>query len=399
MRTHARFIALLLMIAISAQLAAGCRSKESAEPEVGEPYKIGALLSATGSSAAMGSLERDAAQLRVEQLNAEGGITGPDGKTHTIELIVYDTESDVNKTLLGAKKLIDQDKVLAIVGPNQSGAALAILDTVQGAGIPMLPMAIARELAEPIEERKWVFMVPPEDIIMLGVAADYLEGQGIQKVAFMNTTRAFGKIGREVFGELAMEKGITIVTTEEFESTDKDMSAQLTRIMGTDAEAVIVWDTPPSTGVIQKQASVLGLGIPIIQNVSAGIPLFVRLVGPEAMEGMLLVAARVTVFNELPDDDPMKPRLVEANAAIEEKYDTSVNLFHAFAWDAVDLLAEALKKVGDDPAAIRDELEKTQGFVGVSAILSFSPTDHLGCEKESMMMGQFRDGKFTVLEQ
>lgn len=399
MKPRARFTTLLLTIALLVLLATGC--KPEATPTavtVGEPYKIGALFAVTGLAASLGEPERDAAQLRVEQLNAEGGVTGPDGLKHPIELILYDTESEESKAVLAAKKLIEEDKVSAILGPSQSGETLAILDTVQGAGIPILPVAIARELAEPIEERQWVFMVPPEDRLMLGIAADYLEEQGVTKVAVMHDNLAFGKVGREVFGELAEEKGMTIVASEEFGKADRDMSAQLTRIAGTDAEALVIWSTPPATGVIQKQAFALGLEIPIIQNVSAGIPLFVQLVGPEAMEGMLLVAQKVTVFDELPDDDPMKPKLVEASAAIQEEYETSINLFHAFAWDVVDLVVETMKKTGPDPAAIRDELERTEGFVGVSGIFSFSPTDHLGNERASMTMAEFRDGKFRILK-
>ena len=101
----------------------------SAQPA--ETYKIGALFAVTGFNSPLGTPEKETAQMLEEQINAKGGIKG-----HKIKVIVYDTESDETKAVTLAKKLIEQDKVLAIIGPSSTGESLALVDTVEKAQMP-----------------------------------------------------------------------------------------------------------------------------------------------------------------------------------------------------------------------------------------------------------------------
>lgn len=101
-----------------------------------EPYVIGAVFDITGPASPLGTPERDTAQMLVDQLNARGGIKG-----HPVKLIIYDNASDEAKSVTAIKKLIEDDKVLAIIGPSQTGTTLAAAETVQAAKVPMISCA------------------------------------------------------------------------------------------------------------------------------------------------------------------------------------------------------------------------------------------------------------------
>src|SRR3989304_442471 len=122
-----------------------------------EAYKIGAIFSITGPGSSLGIPERDTALMLEAEVNAKGGIRGPDGKSRPVKIIIYDDASDETKAVLAAKKLIDEDKVAAIVGTTLSGTSLAILDSVQKAEVPMVSVAAAIKIVEPAAERRWGF--------------------------------------------------------------------------------------------------------------------------------------------------------------------------------------------------------------------------------------------------
>ena len=107
-----------------------------------EPIKIGALFSVTGGAAWLGEPEKNSALLAVDEINAKGGING-----RKIELIVEDTEGDDTKGVLAAKKLIGQDKVIAIVGPSRSGTSMAVVPIATENEVPLISCAAAASIA------------------------------------------------------------------------------------------------------------------------------------------------------------------------------------------------------------------------------------------------------------
>src|SRR3990172_12917354 len=160
-----------------------------------DAYKVGAIFSITGPGSSLGIPERDTALMLEASINAKGGIKGPDGKLHPLKMIIYDDASDETKAVLAAKKLIDEDKVAAIVGTTLSGTSLAILDTVQKAEVPTVSVAAAIRIVEPAAERKWVFKTPQSDFLIVGVLVDYLKSKGLTKVAWAGVDYAFGQLG------------------------------------------------------------------------------------------------------------------------------------------------------------------------------------------------------------
>src|SRR5713226_2243979 len=203
-----------------------------------EPIKLGALLETSGFIAGLGNPGLEGARLAVDQLNAAGGING-----RPVELINVNTESDETKAVTGAKRLIEQERVLAIVGPMSSGSVFAIIDTVQRARVPLMANGASRGIVLPPDQKRGVFLAPLTDVLVQGRMLDHMKKRGITKIGLLNSDVAFGTSGREQVERLAPATGIRIVMQQTAGNADQDMTPQLAKIRASDAEATVVWGT------------------------------------------------------------------------------------------------------------------------------------------------------------
>ena len=355
-------------------------------------YKIGAIFSITGPGSSLGIPERDTAAMLETEINAKGGIKGPDGKARPVKIVIYDDASDETKAVLAAKKLIDEDKVVAIVGTTLSGTSLAILDTVQKAEVPLVSCAAAAKIVEPAAERKWVFKTPQSDALIVGALVDHLKAKGLTKVGWLNVDYAFGQLGWLAFEKAAQKAGLTIVANEKFGQKDVDITAQLTRVKVANPQAVIIWSIPPSASIATKNFADLGLKMPLFQSHGVGNKRYIDLAGPGA-NGVVFPAGKLLVAEHLTDQDPQKPVLLAYAKDFEAKFGPR-NTFGGHAWDAVKLVAAAIEKAGADRARVRAALEQTKNFVGITGVFDFSPTDHNGLDRRAVTMIQIVDGQW-----
>ena len=357
-----------------------------------EAYKIGAIFSITGPGSSLGIPERDTALMLEGEINAKGGIKGPDGKTRPLKIVIYDDASDETKAVLAAKKLIDEDKVTAIVGTTLSGTSLAILDTVQKAEVPLVSCAAAIKIGEPVAERKWVFKTPQSDFLIVGVLVDYFKAKGFEKVGWLNVDYAFGQLGWIEFEKAMQKAGLQIVANEKFGQKDVDMTAQLTRVKAANPQAVVVWSIPPSASIATKNYADLGIKAPLFQSHGVGNKMYIQLAGPGA-NGVVFPAGKLLVAEHLSDNDPQKAVLLAYAKDFEAKYG-SRNTFGGHAWDAIKLVAAAMERAGTDRAKVRAAIETTKNFVGITGVFDFSPTDHNGLDRRAVTMIQIVDGQW-----
>lgn len=360
----------------------------------GATYKIGAIFDSTGPAASLGVPERDTAKMLETQVNAKGGITGPDGKLHKIEVVVYDNQSQESQSVLLAKRLIEEDKVPVIIGPSQSGTTLAIIDTTQKAQVPLISAAASFKIVEPVADRQWVFKTPQSDSLIVTALLGYLKSKSITKVGWISVNNAFGDSGRAEFERLSPEYGITATSSERFGTTDNDMSGQLTKIRGTDAQALIVWAIPPGASVVTKNAADIGMKIPIFQSHGIGNQDFITLAGPAA-NGVIFPVGKLLVASSLPDNDPQKKMLLDYTSEYQKAYGKLPTTFGGHAWDAFWLAVKALEKAGPDPKGIRTALEGIKEFVGITGVFNFSDKDHNGLDKRAVTMVTIADGKWV----
>ncbi len=357
-----------------------------------DAYKIGAIFSISGPGSSLGIPERDTALMLESELNAKGGIKGPDGKLRPLKIVIYDDASDETKAVLAAKKLIDEDKVTAIVGTTLSGTSLAILDTVQKAEVPLVSCAAAIKIVEPVAERKWVFKTPQSDYLIVGVLVDYLKAKGYTKVGWLNVDYAFGQLGWIEFEKAMQKAGLQIAANEKFGQKDVDMTAQLTRVKAANPQAVIVWSIPPSASIVTKNYADLGIKAPLFQSHGVGNKMYIQLAGPAA-NGVVFPAGKLLVAEHLGDNDPQKAVLLAYAKDFEARYG-SRNTFGGHAWDAIKLVAAAMEKAGTDRAKVRAAIETTKNFVGITGVFDFSPTDHNGLDRRAVTMIQILDGQW-----
>jgi len=357
-----------------------------------EPYRIGAIFSITGPGSSLGIPERDTTLMLEADINAKGGIKGPDGKLHPLKIVIYDDASDETKAVLAAKKLIDEDKVTAIVGTTLSGTSLAILDTVQKAEVPLVSCAAAIKIVEPVAERKWIFKTPQSDYLIVGVLVDYLKAKGLTKVGWLNVDYAFGQLGWIEFEKAAQKAGLTIAANEKFGQKDVDMTAQMTRVKAANPQAVVIWSIPPSASLATKNYADLGMTMPLFQSHGVGNKAFIQLAGP-ASNGVVFPAGKLLVAEQLPDGDAQKAVLLAYAREFEAKYGPR-NTFGGHAWDAVQLVTKAMERAGTDRAGVRSAIEGTRNFVGVTGVFDFSATDHNGLDRRAVTMIQITDGQW-----
>ncbi len=359
-----------------------------------EAYKIGAIFSITGPGSSLGIPERDTALMIEAEVNAKGGVKGPDGKLHPLKLVIYDDASDETKAVLAAKKLIDEDKVTAIVGTTLSGTSLAILDTVQKAEVPLVSCAAAIKIVEPAAERKWIFKTPQSDYLIVGVLVDYLKAKGLTKVGWLNVDYAFGQLGWIEFEKAAQKAGLTIAANEKFGQKDVDMTAQMTRVKAANPQAVVIWSIPPSASLATKNYADLGMTMPLFQSHGVGNKTFIQLAGP-ASNGVVFPAGKLLVAEQLPDGDVQKPVLLAYARDFEAKYGPR-NTFGGHAWDALYIVLGAMQKSGTDRAKVRSAIEATRNFVGITGVFDFSPADHNGLDRRAATMIQIVDGQWRM---
>jgi branched-chain amino acid transport system substrate-binding protein len=386
------FMAICSIALALAMLASGC-AKQAGKSET---YKIGALVSVTGAASALGLRERETLEMMAKQANEAGGIKGPDGALHPVELVLYDTESEETKAVMAAKKLINEDKVLAIIGPTTTGESLAIMDTVQRSGIVMIAMASDQKIVQPIEERKWAFKVTPNNSLNMAKMGEYFAKIGVKTIAYLGVNNAYGEAGREAFEMEAPNYGLEIVAQEKLNPGDADMTAQLTKIKGMNPDALVIYAVVPELAIAAKNAHDLGLDMPIVCQGGVTHPKFVELAGKEAVEDVLFLAPKYILVDQLPDDDPQKAEINLYKEQFRQEYGDEPDTFGAFARDAWLLLAQAIERAGGDRAAIRDALEEAD-LVGCSGIFDMSPSDHSGLTIESVVAGHFIDGTQVVL--
>jgi branched-chain amino acid transport system substrate-binding protein len=314
-----------------------------------------------------------------------------------VELIVLDDEGDATKAVTAFDRLVKKDQVVAVIGPSTSGSTLAIVPKAKEAKVPLVSCAAARKIVDPVDP--WIFKTPQSDFLAVRKIYGHMKGQGIAKVALLSASDAYGAAGREELKNLAGQFGITVVADEVFGPKDTDMTAQLTKIKGTDAQAVVCWGTNPGPAAVARNRAQLGMKTPLYMSHGVESRTFIELAGKENAEGILLPAGHLAVLDQLPQGAPGRKVLSTYCSAYEGRCSQPVSAFGGYAHDALRLVAEGAKLgKGATPEAIRAGLEKIKGFQGVTGEYNFSPSDHNGLTEAAFVMVRIADGKFELLD-
>lgn len=361
-----------------------------------QPIKIGAFFALSGPAAPIGTPTKLVAEMAVDQINKAGGING-----RPLELIIGDTESDPAKAATIAKKFIHSDKVAAIIGPTTTGEGMQVKKIVEEAGVPTF-MCVGGDpviMGGKFGPFTYVFKSPQRSSVAVKRLFTYLKEKNITKLGLLYASDSFGKDGASWLEKMAPDYGITLVAKESFGPKDTDMTAQLTKIKNAGPEAIICWTIGPAGAIVAKNKAQLGINIPLFQCHGQPGPEYIQLAG-KASEGDRMPSTKLMVAADLPDTDPQKKVIQNFIHLYTDVYHFDkqfpINTHSGYAWDAISIVANAMRKAGTDPKALRAAIEGTKGYVGVSGIYTLSPEDHNGLGPDSMVIIQVKDGKFVM---
>jgi branched-chain amino acid transport system substrate-binding protein len=365
-------------------------------PEV--PYRVGAIFSTSGFNSTLGQTQRPTVDMLVDQINKAGGING-----HPLEVIIYDTKSDTATAATLARKLI-YDRALAIIGPTSTGESMAVKPIANQAGVPLISCDAGSVIVEPVGNYTWVFNTPQLDYVAIERLYIYLQEQNITKIALLTDTAGFGTAGRNWLKnqDLLNKYGLTIVADgdQTYGAYDVDMQAQLTKIKGTDAQAIVCWGTNRGPAIIARQMRTLGMTIPLLCSHGIAFKSFIETAGAAA-NGIVFCAGKLPIVDQLPDTDPQKALLEKYKTDFVARYGVA-DVFGGYAYDALMMVVDALKVVGPDKAKIRDYIENDiVNWPGIGGVYNMSPQDHNGLPrdpKQAMILVKIVDGQWTWLQ-
>ena len=355
-----------------------------------DDLKIGFTLSLTGGSDDYGKAARMGAELALKEYNDKGGY-----QSKKVEAVIYDDETKPAKGVENVTRLITRDKVFAMVGPVNSGVALAIIDIAQKNQVPLMDtVATAEQIIERYKNapKNYIFRVSLNDGIQTSFMIDYIKGRQYQRVGLMHDSTGWGQSGRDTALRLVKEANLDLVAGPEvFDQNDTDMTTQLTKMQEAKAEFIIAYSLAPAGVQIAKSMQKIGLKTPWTGTWALIAPNFLKLGGKATVEGVMAVTSYT------PDHSANAKVLHEK---VDRIFKEQGGDFHPVAtaqtYDGVRLLLRALDKVGPDPQKIRDALEEIDDFTEAVTKMKphpFSHANHESLGRDTGFLAVWHDGK------
>lgn len=263
-----------------------------------QPIKIGSFLSVTGPASFLGDPEKRTLELYVEKINAAGGVLG-----RKLELVIYDDGGDPNAARTFATRLVESDRVVAVVGGTTTATTMAAIPVLEEAQIPFISLAGGIEIIEPV--KPFTFKTPHTDKMACEKIFEDVKKRGLSKVGLISSTAGFGASMRNQCLKVAPERGIQIVADERYAPGDTDTTPQLNKIKASGAEAIVNADFGQGPAIVTRNLRQLGLDIPLYQSHGVASKSFINLAGPAA-EGCACRRRRCWSPSSCPTPTPRK---------------------------------------------------------------------------------------------
>ena len=379
-----------MVVLVLAFAPVGCSSGSSSSSG-SDTIKVGAILSLTGPYAALGTAEKNALDLEQKRINDAGGIGGK-----KLEIIVEDDATDEAKTVAAATKLIEQDKVVAIIGATGTGQSMAARTVIDRAGVPMISMAGGNAITGKFDPL--VFQTPWPNSIVVPFVLKKMAADGHKKVAVISDNSGYGKDGHAIIVEAAPKLGLTVVADQQFKPGDTDFAAQITTAKNSGADSILLWTAGKEGAALVRQAGELGVTLPMYGGSGQAKAEFPTGAGAAA-NGFIFGTGKSLVPSNWGAGTP-EAKLVEDFAQrYKAAYGTAPDIFAGHAFDAISIFADAAKRAGDTSSAkLRDAIEQTKGLTGFAGAFTFSPTDHNGLTESDLSLYKVENGTWTPVK-
>ena len=347
--THHRFVLSALSILLAAAVA-------SQIPAAEKPIKIGVQLPLSGERAPVGRIIRQGVEMAVEAVNRDGGVNGV-----PLAIIYEDDRNTQQGAVDAATKLIQDHRVVAIIGELFSPFVLASRERVEQAGVPFLTGATNPRITE---GAKWIFRVGVSDALRADLFARYaVEHRKLERLAILHDrTGVHNARAEAIINVLRVKYSIVPVIRGNWKPGDQDFTSQLEQVKANPVQAIIALGEGAEGGAFLRQVKALGIHAMVIADRDFGTKTALQAAGHDA-DGVVILADYVPALHE--------PKRQAWARAYQERYGAEANVIAAQYHDAVLLLATAMKNGGTSREGIKAALERVKGFPGVMTDYTF----------------------------
>jgi branched-chain amino acid transport system substrate-binding protein len=395
--TRWRFALVVTLVAAMAVVSlSACGGAEDDPGDDGavsaEPYRIGAVLSLSGTFAGLGEPEKNTIEMEVERINDAGGVNG-----RPIEVVILDDATDAETAVAVTTRLIEQENVIALIGATGTGGTMAMRQEVDRTGIPQVSVAGGSVITS--DFHPLVFQTPWSNRLVVPFTFEYVESLGISKIAVIADSGGFGADGVAVIKDTIGNTSLELVAEESFNPGDTDMTGQLTKIKSSGAEAVLMWTAGREAATVAKNAVTLNLGIPLIGSHGNARVEFIEGAG-DAAEDFVFAAGKILVPEAYGVDSEEYTVATDFIERYTERFGMAPDTFAGHAYDALYIIVEAMERLDEEFTAeqLRDEIENTSDFIGIGGVFTFTPTDHNGLTDDDLVMYRVTDGQWVLEE-
>jgi branched-chain amino acid transport system substrate-binding protein len=379
-----RIVAVFISVALSG--ATACAALGGPPAAQSGPIKVGMVTSLTGNYAPLGTNDKLAVQQIVDGVNAKNGING-----RKIDLEIVDDGSDPNQSVIQFNKVIG-DAAVAVLGPPQSTADLAIKPVANDKKMPTISLGAADEQVVPVTPYMW--MTAPLSSQVARVCVDFIKSQARTKLAMLyDTKNAYAVAGHDSTKKILDQAGIQLVDDETFETSQTNFAPQFAKIADTKPDFLLVWATGAPPVVITKGWADLKNGIPLMMTAAEASTLYVQPAGAAA-EGVFVQASMGVLGQSLPASNKFKKLIDDFAGPFKQ-----ANAYYPpqFAWDgmlAATFLVDAISRKGASSEQIKDgldsiDLDTPQGHY------TFTPQKHSGMPDSAGLMSVIKDAQFV----
>jgi branched-chain amino acid transport system substrate-binding protein len=385
-RVMKKGLLLFSLLCVVSLLLSACSGASSG----GDVIKVGGIGELTGDIPAVGASFKNAAEMAVADINNAGGLE-VGGKKYQIQLIIEDNAGKTDQSASAAQKLITQNNVVAIIGPNASRYAIPAAEIAESEKVVLIsPWSTNPKttlVGDTDQPKKYVFRACFIDPFQGRVVAKFaMDNLGAKKAAVLyDVASDYNKGIAEFFKQTFEEIGGQVVAYETYTTGDKDFTAQMTKIKDTDPDVIFLPNYYSEVPLQVQQARRLGITVPFLGSDSWGSGELITLCGAEC-EGYY--------FSTHYAADNASPVAVKFIEAYKAKYGSTPDDVAALTYDAFGLLWQALQTAGKvDRQAVRDAMAKIPNYDGVTGKMQFQ--EGSGDPIKSAVILQIKDGRFV----
>jgi len=356
--------------------------------------KIGITLPISGPAATLGIGSRNALSLAPIKV---GDVD--------VQFIVLDDATDTTRTVINARKFVDEEHVDAIIGSATAQQCLAELEVIAAAKTPAICNSATKSVTDPVDDkRRWIFKTAANDAIMAGPLFKHMLSHGVKTVGFIGFDDAYGEGWLKELNQRAPGENLKIVDVERYARRDVDVTGQVLKLVSANPDAVLVVGSGSPATLPVLALSQRGYKGRVYLSSGVASMDFLR-IGGRALNGAVAGVGPNLVWEQLPDSNPTKAITAKFMPAYEDKFGKeNRSNFAPQAYDAWIIIQNALPaamakaKPGTEAfrVALRDAIEATHELDANSGVFNFSPTDHAGLDERAAAVVRIDNGKWIL---